>query len=354
MRYLILFFLTLLVFQAQGQITITSTDLLDVGDSIQLANVDTIPVGFNPGPSGPDMHWDFSNLTHDTAMILSFVDPATTPYGASFPASNIAVEGMVASFGLEGWAYGTKNLSVFQIDGAGGSYDIFEDIVVPFDPPEVVFDFPVNYLDSLHQSTIIDIRLDSPEPAVDSIRVKLVSSLDSRVDAWGEVMTPVWTGEVLRFRDVRTTIDSSWVKLLFFWIFLETNTNTSITYKYMANDLGYPVLQFNANADETEFSGVTYMLVPGVGTEELSAPDEISFQVYPNPANDLVCFRLQAAGVEGEVAIYNLQGKLLYARPVTGTQQELKIDVSAYPAGIYQMVLQTDGGRITAKKFVVR
>jgi len=342
----------LMILISSAQITITSTDLLDVGDTIQLASVDSLPAGFTPGPAGPDMHWDFSNLMSDTAMVFSFVDPANTPYGASFPASNIAMEGMMTGYDIEGWAYGTKNLSVFQVDGGGGSYDMFEDIIVPFNPPEVMFDFPINYLDSLDQTTTIDIRLDSPEPAVDSIRVKVVSFVESRIDAWGELMTPEWTGEVLRFRDVRTNIDSAWVKLVFFWVFLESNTNTTITYKYMANDLGYPVLQFNANADETEYSGLTYMLVQDVGTEELSSADEISFQVYPNPAHDVVWFKLLDSS-EGELIIYDLSGRQMHQQTVIGNQQQIKLDVSDYPQGMYQVVLKGDG-IISTKKMIIR
>ncbi len=339
---------------ASAQITITSNDLLDVGVSIQLANVDSIPAGFGPGPAGPDKHWDFSNLIYDTTVVLSFVDPATTPYGESFPSSNIAVEGMVAGFGVEGWAYATKNITLFQIDGVAGSYDIFEDIVAPFDPPEIMFDFPVNYLDSLEQTTTIDIRLVSPEPGIDSIRIKVLTSVDSRVDAWGELMTPVWTGNVLRFRDLRTTIDSSWVKLFFFWVFLETNTSTSIAYKYMANDVGYPVLQFNADTSETEFSGVNYMLDAGMGEQELYTANDIVFDIFPNPASTEIYCRVQHADAEGEIVVYSVSGRLMETLTVTGNRQQYKIDVSAYPSGLYQLVLTAEGSGVSARKFVVR
>ncbi len=336
-----------------SQITITSTDLMDVGDSILLANVDSIPPGFGPGSAGPDQHWDFSNLTKDTVVVLSFVDPSTTPYGSEFPLSNIAVEGMVVSgYGIEGWAYGTKTQSLFQIDGAAGSYDVLEDIVAPFDPPEVMFDFPVNYLDSLDQTTTIDIRIDSPEPAVDSIRVKVVTSVFSRVDAWGEVISPVWIGDVLRFRDVRTTIDSSWAKVLFFWVFLETNTNTGVTYKYMANNVGYPVLQFNADTSETEFSGVSYMLDAGVGETELPSISQLAFDIFPNPAHDIIYCKLNDS-FEGQLIIYNMTGKQMNQQPVTSNQRQIKLDVSDYQPGMYQVVLKGEGQVYSMKKVIV-
>lgn len=343
----------LMILTSSAQITITSIDLLDVGDSILLANVDSIPPGFGPGSAGPDQHWDFSNLTKDATAVLSFVDPSTTPYGAEFPLSNIAVEGMVVSgYGIEGWAYGTKTTSLFQIDGAGGSYDVFEDIVIPFDPPEVMFDFPVNYLDVIEQTSTIDIRIDSPEPAVDSLRVKVVTSVDSRVDAWGEVMTPVWIGDVLRFRDVRTTIDSSWAKVLFFWVFLETNTNTGVTYKYMANNVGYPVLQFNADTSDTDFSGVSYMLDAGVGETELLTLSQVAFDVFPNPAHDIIYCKLNDS-FEGQLIIYDMTGKQMNQQPVARNQQQIKLDVSDYHPGMYQVVLKGEGQVYSVKKVIV-
>ena len=284
---------------SMAQITITIDDLIDAGDSVNLAVVDSVPAGFNAGPSGPDRHWDFTNLMMDTTSVLKFTDPSTTPYGGEFPSSNIAVEGLVEDMGLEGYAYGSRSADLFQIDGGAGSYDIFEDIIVPFNPPEVMFDFPVNYLDSSLQTTVMQIEIDSPEPGADSVRVRITSILDSKVDAWGELSTPNWTGQVLRYRDVRTTIDSTWIKVLFFWIFLESNENTGVMYRYMANDVGYPVLMFNADANETDFSRINYHLDAGVGEAELPMLAQTSFTVFPNPANDIMYCKFEDA-FEGE------------------------------------------------------
>jgi hypothetical protein len=347
-------FSILIVYASIGQITITYEDLLDVGDSVSLAGVDSIPSNFKPGPAGPDQSWDFSNLIADTVYTLAFVEPDSTPYGASFPSSNIATSGLVEGFGAEGWAYGTKNMTVFQIDGFAGSYDILEDIVAPFDPPEVMFDFPVNYQDTIDSSSIMDIIIDSPEPGIDSIRIKVETTVNSIVDGWGEITTPVWTGEVLRFRDVRTTIDSSWIKVLFLWIFLESNTDTLVTYKYMANDQGYPVMQFNTNLSETEFSMVNFnMDATSVGTEELVTLTSTEFDLYPNPSDGTVYCRLQNAEVEGELIIYDLMGKKITSQPVTSSQKLYSFDMSGYPPGLYQVVLRGEEHCI-AKKLLVR
>jgi hypothetical protein len=354
MKSLIASLLSILIAYASiAQITITFTDLLDVGDSVQLAVVDSVPPGFKPGPAGPDQHWDFSNLIMDTAYFLEFVEPDSTPYGASFPTSNIATSGIVENFGAEGWAYGTKNMSVFQIDGFAGSFDPIEDIVAPFDPPEVMFDFPVNYQDTVNSSSTVDVTIESPEPGIDSIRVKVITSVNSIVDGWGEVTTPLWTGEVLRFRDVRVTIDSAWIKVLFLWIFLDANEETMITYKYMGNDLGYPVVQFSTDTAETAFNMVEYNMVSNVGTQEITRGEKFEFELYPNPTSGIVYCRLQNATAEGEMIVYDVTGRVIASQPIAGSQQLYSFDLSKYPPGLYQVVMKGEE-QLVVKKLLVR
>ncbi|MEN8225966.1 MAG: T9SS type A sorting domain-containing protein [Bacteroidota bacterium] len=358
MKYSVLIILFFIFSQAYSQITITSDDLLDVGDSVTLAVVDTVSPGFTAGPAGANQHWDFSALEMDTTNQLNFVDPALTPYASSFPTSNIAVEGMVEGLAdgtLDGgWAYTTKNSFVFQIDGVAGSYDIFEDVVAPFNPPEIMFSFPVNYLDSLTQTSTIDVTIESPEPPADSLRLKVVTSVETKVDAWGELTTPIWTGNVLRFRDVRTTIDSVWVKMLFFWVYLESSTNVSITYKYMANDVGYPVLQFSADTSETEFSAINYMLDAGVGLPDVLLGQQPELDVYPNPADHFVNIRYSISGIRNSILIYDVFGRLMNEIQTPQGQNQLRIDVSDYHPGLYQVILKNGKKILGQNKIIVK
>lgn len=343
----------LIMISVPAQITITYDDLLDVGDSVSLAVVDSTPPSFNPGPAGANMHWDFSDLVMDTTSTLAFIDPTSTPYGASFPGSNIALEGLIAEFGVEGYGYLTKNISVLQIDGFGGSYDIFEDVVAPMEPPEVMFDFPVNYLDSSSQTSIMDIRIESPEPPADSLRLKLVTTVVTEVDAWGELTTPSWTGQVLRIKDERTIIDSVWVKLLFFWVYLESSTNVTHTYKYMANDMGYAMMQFNSDSSDTEFSGINYLVPEDVGIIDY-ALEELELSIFPNPATDEITIdtRNLSLNTQYSILIHDLYGRVIDEVKVTKAQA--RIDVSDYPAGVYHAILGNEKGILGKGKFVVR
>lgn len=355
MKKIFLIFFALSSISANAQISITVDDLLDVGDSVMLAAVDSVPAGFSPGMGGANMHWDFSDLIMDTINTLEFLDPATTPYGSSFPASNIALQGLVEDLGAEGWAYATRNMFVFQIDGFAGTYDIFEDVVAPFNPPEVMFDFPLNYLDSMDQTSVVDIRIESPEPPADSIRLKVVTSVRTEVDAWGELITPTWTGQVLRIRDVRTTIDTVWVKFLFFWAYLESSVSVSHTYKYMANDMGYAVLQFNSDSSDTEYSGINYLVPEDVGTRDNK--NELSrLRIFPNPATDELNIGITDTDISSHYSLllYDMYGRMIKTLQIASATENFRMDVSGLKAGVYQLILRKNGEISGAQKVVVR
>lgn len=345
--------IALLYLTASAQITVTYDDLLDVGDSVDLAAVDTVPPGFGPGSTGANQHWDFSALVMDTMYTLGFIDPAITPYGSSFPFSNIAAEGLIEGFGAEGYAYATKNTSLFQIDGIAGTFDVFEDVVVPFEPAEIMFDFPVNYLDSMVQTSLLQAKVVSPEPGIDSIWLKMTTTVETKVDAWGEVMTPVWTGQVLRINDFRTTIDTVWVKFLGLWIYLESGTEVSQTYKYMANDLGYPVLQFNTDETGTEFTMVNYLLDVDTRIYETAASDK-SLVIYPVPASKTVYFSISDNEIDAEIIVYDMTGRMMDLLAFNHGSKREQLNISAYPPGLYQAVMRGETGKLSQRKFIVR
>ena len=350
MKKILLFILGSVFFMSTyAQITISSNDLLDVGDSVKLANVADVPTGFDPGPPGTAQHWDFSAFVMDTTSMIYFSDPAGTPYASSFPTSNIAVEGMYE----DAYAYTTKNNFIFQIDGLAGSYDIFEDIVANFDPPEVMFSFPVNYLDSMDQISVVEVVLPSPTPPADSIRVKVVTSVNTKVDAWGELTTPIWSGDVLRLRDVRVRIDSAWMKLIGFWVYLETNTTITINYKYLANDVGYPVVQFSVDTSGSVYSAINYHHDAGLGENELYTNNDIVFDIYPNPASTSIYCRMLKVKVEGEMVIYDITGREMDKVMILPGTKQYRVDVSAYPPGLYHMILKTASEILGQKKLVV-
>jgi hypothetical protein len=204
-----------------------------------------------------------------------------------------------------------------------------------------MFSFPINYLDSLEQTSTIQIVIPSPDPPADSIRVKVVITVNSKVDGWGELTTPVWTGDVLRFRDTRVTIDSIWVKLIGFWIYLESSTDISIIYKYMANDLGYPAMQFNSDTSGTEYSAINYLLNAGVGLSGSRVNKELECQIYPNPAGQVLNVRWNDRQ-SGNFSIIDMFGRQVLQRNFSNSN-EIKLLTTDLSKGLYIYHISFEG-----------
>lgn len=86
--------------------------------------------------------------------------------------------------------------------------------------------------------------------------------------------------------------------------------------------------------------------------EKLTAVEEnVSMNVYPNPAhkNCVVNF---IAFANGQIKVFDLNGKMKYRAPVAVTQQKLIIDLSLFTAGIYICRLEM-AGKIFTQKVVV-
>ena len=94
--------------------------------------------------------------------------------------------------------------------------------------------------------------------------------------------------------------------------------------------------------------------LPSTSSSRLAAPVELInvFTVYPNPARDRITVAIQINDREGllELYIVNNLGQVVESYNAT-SQQELSIDVSHLPSGIYLLNLaDTDGNSIATKK----
>ncbi len=349
MKYFLPLILSVFIFsQASGQITITLDDLVNVGDYANIADVDDVPPGFDPGPPGASQHWDFSGFVMDTNYYLYFVDPASTPFAASFPTSNMVIEGLMDS----AYIYTTRNSFVYQIDGLAGTYDIFENVVAPFEPPEIMLSFPLNYLDSMQQTIVVDVTIASPAPPADSLRLKVVSEIDDKVDAWGTLTTPVSTYDVLRIREVRIATDSVWIKLLGIWMYVESSTEVTLKYTYMANDAGVQVAEIESDTSGNNYNNISYVLavgpMPFVEEEEMA----IKLRVFPNPVNSVMNVAWDERH-SGSLMLMDVQGKIVLERTFENTS-DIRINTSALPEGfyLYQLAFKGEKDIISGKVLV--
>lgn len=90
-----------------------------------------------------------------------------------------------------------------------------------------------------------------------------------------------------------------------------------------------------------------------IGVESITKTEN-GLSVYPNPANDNLTIELVAALGVNNVFIMNALGQLMYSDSIQGlcTKVKKQINTSAYPKGIYSVVLE-NGNQRTVKKLVI-
>ena len=88
------------------------------------------------------------------------------------------------------------------------------------------------------------------------------------------------------------------------------------------------------------------------GMQDLHEPED--FSLYPNPATTEIQVRSSFFGVRSSVFIYDMFGRKQEKIQIPAGQIQVRIDVSAYPAGIYIAVLGNENGVFGRSNFVIR
>jgi hypothetical protein len=75
--------------------------------------------------------------------------------------------------------------------------------------------------------------------------------------------------------------------------------------------------------------------------------------VYPNPANNFISITLNSNSVVNEIKILDLTGRTIETRPVKEAENNIRMNISVYPSGVYLISFSSDKGTIV-RKFVKR
>lgn len=322
---------------AFGQITITSGNFPSVGDHF-VWGTDEEPSGVTPGSAGANQSWDFTGLTEDITSDAIFVNPSSTPFAANFPEANIAT-----STNDTVYSYMLKNSNKASslgnvVVGTSGDPLIFNTV-----PEELLFDYPVNYLDEWDEEFYNQYYIATGQPGVDSMRFKSAKEKEVVVDAWGTVTIPLGTYDVLRIKETEVSHDSTWFKIGGVWMLQFTSTDTYYYYDWWTNQAPIApfVVSMSSMDDFATVEDVTWVKDFLVGVDELSARNSLS--VYPNPASDYVIIQTEEKD-NFNVRIINSAGQIMQHTDIQG-KNVFRLDVSGLAAGLYHCVItnKTDG-----------
>ena len=105
---------------------------------------------------------------------------------------------------------------------------------------------------------------------------------------------------------------------------------------------------------ETMFPGLTYVSVnTGIGTTLVKSNSNSSVSVYPNPTNGIFSINVKSENntSNNQLEIYNTVGKVVLKKVLENNSNNStdKIDLSAFPNGMYFIEVSIDGKKSTSK-----
>ena len=78
--------------------------------------------------------------------------------------------------------------------------------------------------------------------------------------------------------------------------------------------------------------------------------EEISFTVYPNPADQVITISLpDEIREDATLSIYNSVGQIIYSVSPENNDNAITINISSWPAGLYLVILNDNTGMMVQK-----
>jgi hypothetical protein len=346
--------LTFISMNMLAQITVTDSDLMNVGDVIYTA-IDSLPSNsIAIGNAGANQTWDFSALQVLEYDTFEVIDPAGTPFGSIYPSANLCVDddGEYIYFDKD-----AQGLSFVGLDNLPSSQLILplpltyglNIIVGPSITTESVFDNP-GFLD---HSLAPVISLNPLHNQIDSIKILVESSAEFNVDAYGNVIIPMGTFDALRLKTdkIFTPVSFAYCSDTIFgngaWYpipaaIFPSEVEVVSSYEWWTND---PLIKFvlvQMDIDSLgEINAVDFMHSPSPSSvTDLSSNN---FNIYPIPATNNLTIEAQNNDFTS-LNLVDVTGKVILKKEFT---QSTSLDVSHIAKGMYYLNLKTVEGKLT-------
>lgn len=236
---------------ASAQITITSADIGQSGDSMIVGNIEPA-TAMSVGGTGSQM-WSFDFQVDDYNTLL-FQDPANTASSSVFPNADIAIERQTDTLFFK------KTSTEFSLDGLSGDVSGLTGVPLTLalniasDVTQI--EFPSTHTDQFTDQAVIDTIVNCNDINAGSYcsqaRIKRRYLITSNMDAYGPLETSGGEyGATLRQYYKERTIDSVWANLPVLGgplNFIQDIDSTSHIYRWFANGEKWPVLTAYADA----------------------------------------------------------------------------------------------------------
>jgi hypothetical protein len=352
MKKILSAFVVLLSGTLSAQITITSTDMPSLGDTVRLSTTFD-QWSIDPTLTGSNYTWDFSYLVPQSQSFDTFKSVTSTPFAYQYffnnqiqypdHKANYAVRG--EDFGVPGYFEMTEvynfyknNNDQYKHVGFGAKMNGIP-MSVRNIPIDTIYQFPLT--DPGAYTSFSSYELEVPG----TFYYRQRKWVTAETDGYGTVITPLGSFQAVRVKLLIDIEDSIYVDGFGFGF--TTNRPQETQYHWLANGESVPVLQINEiNGNITT---IIYKDLPASFNDVNEETSENNFQLFPNPASDFIT--ISSADLNGRIEIFGYDGKLIRTYDVNNTSSKM-LYTGDLPSGIY-MIRYSNNGNVLSKRFVI-
>ncbi len=335
-----------------AQPTITIEEVTPViGSSVTTVNGPYV----DPGPSGADQTWDFSDLSAQSANDRLFLAPDGLPEAESFPDATHAVYFESTSQQYTYFSYSNNTVDEVGFYSMGQNATIYTTYSDPLSRLILPLEYEDNFSDTYTNQTLNELDWGS-EVLVNVYNE--VGSFNALVDGYGTLITPIGTYEDVLRVHIETELD---------WTVsndgMETGSGsrTKSEYHFYKAGIAIPLVSLGIATTSVDGEEVnttsygTYFASSTVGIDEAQSPLS-AVEIFPVPAKDHFNLAVQSAKVgSAQIALFSIDGKLVREWPslqLTAGKNEQRFDLPELPEGLY-LVRVTTGNSCETRRLVL-
>lgn len=322
-----------------AQPTITSQSNPEPGQAWDVVILDGS--NFDPGPTGPNQNWDYSNVPVGMGFPpfqFSIIDPANAPFTDSFPGATHVVKWDLLGFPFHQYEYADNQKRV-TLGGVVPEDSSFLTMTQYIDDDDAV-QYPLSYQKSYTFSS-------RQRLTVAGFTFYYTAEGKVDIDAYGSLTLPTGTyNDVLRMRIERVQIDSS---------FATPERDTTIQYAWLqeGNGIGLLVYEYSLNPDNGDPS--LYYAAPAMTSSLTAALKNEQFSVYhlPGTRNIQLSFEDISPTQALDIQLLDASGKMVQQLH-KGTLPSSEINLPFLPKspGLYIVMISDVKGRTVSRKLI--
>ncbi len=332
-----------------GQITLLSTDMVDIGDQV-VRYIDSIPA-YGPGSAGANQTWDFSGAVNEYTTNTSVMSVGSTPYASTFPGSSYAMQGDANSF-----LYFTETTGNLTTDGAAGDLLLTGEMIeAPFTDGLILHVFPRTYGDYHNDTYSFVAEADGSAFGVYAIRLTHSGHVYDTTDGYGSLITPTGIYDALRVKTTDFThdiIETQFSEFVPIWTEVSNTLDTTVSYSWHSKLEKLAIAEYSYDSIGNPGRFVYSTVSPVVSTGPLAEEKDGEAFLYPQPADDRLCVGGLDAVADHRLAyIYGIAGNILWE----GKLEHDCLEVNHLKPGTYLLRLtRHDGLSRNTLRFTVR